>query len=93
MMCRGYSPDLSRGAGGQGQAVVAMHKFHLGQAVAYNPPRGTYVPSGTWVVTAQLPERNGDCYYRVHHAIEQHERIAREGELVAIAAPAAKGKR
>ncbi len=62
-----------------------MHKFYLGQAVAYQTPRGTYVPSGTWVVTAKLPQRNGECYYRIHHVIEQHERIAREGELTAIA--------
>jgi predicted DNA-binding ribbon-helix-helix protein len=41
-------------------------------------------------MTAKLPERNGEWYYRVHHTIEQHERIAREGELMAIAA---KGRR
>ncbi len=62
-----------------------MHKFYLGQAVAYQPPRGTHVSSGTWAVTAKLPERNGECYYRIHHTIEHHERIAREGDLTAIA--------
>jgi hypothetical protein len=62
-----------------------MHKFYPGQAVAYQPSRGTHVPSGTWVVTAKLPERNGECYYRIHHAIEEQERIAREGDLTAIA--------
>jgi hypothetical protein len=66
-----------------------MHKFYLGQAVAYHSPGGTYVPSGTWVVTAKLPDRNGECYYRIHHAIEQHERIVREGELTVIQRPGA----
>ena len=63
-----------------------MHKFHLGQTVAYRPPSGTFVPSGTWAIIAKLPERNGECYYRIHHTVEEHERIAREGELVAIVA-------
>ena len=47
-----------------------MHKFYLGQAVAYHPPRGTYVPTGRWIVTEKLPERNGECYYRIRHASE-----------------------
>jgi len=62
-----------------------MHKFYLGQPVAYNPPHGTHVPSGRWIVTEKLPERNGECYYRIRHTVEQHERIVREGELTAIA--------
>ena len=53
------------------------------QAVEYNPPRGTYVPSGTWIVTATLPERNGEYYYRIRHSGEPHERVVREGELSA----------
>ena len=61
-----------------------MYKFYLGQDVVYQPPRGTFVPSGTWVVTAKLPERNGESYHRVRHAIERHERLEREGELSAI---------
>ena len=64
---------------------MIMHKFYLGQAVTYYPPHGAYVPSGTWIVTAKLPERNGECYYRVRHASERHERVVREGELSAIA--------
>ena len=45
------------------------------------------------MVTETLPERNGECYYRVHHAVEQHERIVREGELVAITLPTGKANR
>jgi hypothetical protein len=62
-----------------------MHKFLLGQAVAFFPPHGSYVPSGT-IVTAKLPERNGECYYRIHHTVEQHDRIVHEGELHAVVA-------
>jgi hypothetical protein len=58
-----------------------MHQFYLGQAVEYHPPRGTYVPTGMWTITAKLPERNGEYYYRIRHPGEPHERMVREGEL------------
>ena len=57
------------------------HKFHLGQAVTYNPPRGIYAPSGAYVVTAKLPERDGAFEYRIRSVTEHHERAARESEL------------
>src|SRR5262249_44028304 len=41
--------------GPSGQTL--MHKFHLGQSVEFNPPRGIYAPRGPYVVTAKLPER------------------------------------
>jgi hypothetical protein len=74
-----------------------MHKFHLGQTVAYYPPVKTWAPRGAYVVTAKLPERDGEFEYHIRHAGEQHERIARESELSKIAAdniaPGGKGKR
>jgi hypothetical protein len=55
------------------------------------------VPTGRWIVTEKLPERNGECYYRIRHASEVHERVVREVELTAIAVnddtPPGKGKR
>jgi hypothetical protein len=62
-----------------------MHKFHLGQAVAYRAARGLYAASGAYVVTAKLPERDGQ---RISHPelAEAHERIARESDLMAITA-------
>jgi hypothetical protein len=33
------------------------HKFILGQTVEYYAPRGLHAPSGFYVVTAKLPER------------------------------------
>jgi hypothetical protein len=61
-----------------------MHKFHLGQAVTYHPRQGTWAPRGACVVTAKLPERNGEFEYRIRSAIEENERMARESELQAM---------
>jgi hypothetical protein len=65
-----------------------MHKFHLGQAVAYRATRGLYAASGAYVVTAKLPERDGHYEYRIRNLAEAHERMARESDLMAITADA-----
>ncbi len=74
-----------------------MHKFHLGQAVEYHPRGGTWAPRGAYVVTAKLPERDGEFEYRIRSALEEHERMVCESDLTALsegeAAPAGKGKR
>jgi hypothetical protein len=74
-----------------------MHKFNLGQAVAYRAVRGLYAASGAYVVTAKLPERDGEYEYRIRNLAEAHERMARESDLRAIAAdesmPGSKVKR
>jgi hypothetical protein len=57
------------------------HKFNLGQAVEYHPPGRHYAPRGVYVVTAKLPERDGEFEYHIKHISEPHERIARESEL------------
>jgi hypothetical protein len=63
-----------------------MHKFYLGQPVEYSAPRGTYVPRGSYIVTAKLPERDGEFEYRIRSASENYERVVRESELLAVAA-------
>jgi hypothetical protein len=63
-----------------------MHKFHLGQMVAYEPPKRIWAPRGKFMVTAKLPERDGEFEYRIRSAIEEHERTVRESELRAIEA-------
>jgi hypothetical protein len=40
-----------------------LHKFILGQAVGYTPPRGQYAPPGIYVVTAKLPEQDSEFEY------------------------------
>jgi hypothetical protein len=43
------------------------HKFILGQTVEYYSPRELYAPPGIYVVTAKLPERDGQFEYRIQH--------------------------
>jgi hypothetical protein len=57
------------------------HKFILGQAVGYTPPPGLYAHPGIYVVTAKLPEQDGEFEYHIKHTSELHERIARESEI------------
>jgi hypothetical protein len=59
-----------------------MHyRFILGQGVGYTPPQGQYAPPGLYVLTAKLPERDGEFEYRIKNINEVHERTARESEL------------
>ena len=60
------------------------HKFILGQAVEYHPPGRHYAPRGIYVVTATLPERDGEFEYHIKHTKELYGRIARESELRAV---------
>ena len=73
---------------------MSLHKFHLGQTVAN---RARYAPAGAYVVTAKLPERDGEYEYRIRNMAEAHERMARESQLQAIseneAQPSGKPKR
>ena len=62
------------------------HKFHLGQAVEYHSPRGIYAPRGAYIVTATLPEGDGEFEYHIRSINEQHERVAWESELSAVVA-------
>src|SRR5271166_3650459 len=57
------------------------HKFKIGQLVEYHPPRGLYARRGPYLITTQLPERNGEFEYHVRHPNEMHERVANESEL------------
>lgn len=58
------------------------HKFRAGQRVTLVPTfthRG--VAGAGYVVTRQLPERDGEFEYRIKSISEPHERVARESEL------------
>ena len=60
------------------------HKFIIGQAVEYTPGPGLDAPGGLYIVTAKLPERNGEFEYHIRPTSEPHEmRVARESELKA----------
>jgi hypothetical protein len=76
---------------------VTAHKFYLGQSVAFWTPRDLSATSGAYVVTAKLPERDGEFGYKIRSPSEQHELMARESDLRAIDvndnAPGGKAKR
>ena len=61
------------------------HRFHVGQVVSYRPgSRNVDAPSGVYTVTRRLPQGDdGKFEYRIKHAGEDHERIAKESELKA----------
>ena|SRR5215831_15899462 len=62
--------------------VMAEHKFRAGQKVTLvaSFPNQSAVGGG-YVVTRQLPERDGEFEYRIKNLFEPHERVARESEL------------
>ena len=61
--------------------TMPTHKFKIGQTVFLSPSLGLNVVGGAYIVTRQLPERDGEFLYRVKSAREPHERAVREGEL------------
>jgi hypothetical protein len=61
---------------------VADHKFRVGQRVALAPTVLNRGAAGeSYVITKQLPERDGEPEYRIKRASELHERVARESDL------------
>jgi hypothetical protein len=61
---------------------VAEHQFRVGQRVtlATNVINRRAI-GGSYVVTKELPERDGEFEYRIRSASESHERVVRESEL------------
>ena len=55
------------------------HKFKIGQTV-YVEQRFN-LPGGAYVITKQLPERDGEFEYRIKSVTEPHERAVRESQL------------
>ena len=61
---------------------MAEHKCRVDQRVtlATNVINRS-ATGGSYVVTKQLPERDGEFEYRIKNASEPHERLVRESEL------------
>ena len=59
-----------------------LHKFILGQTVEYYSPRWLYAPPGIYVVTAKLPEWDGEFEYHIKHTSERHERMRGKANFV-----------
>jgi hypothetical protein len=60
---------------------MGEHIFQVGQMVAYRKASGPYAPPGTYIVTAHLPESDGEPQYRIKHSSEGYERHAQESDL------------
>ena len=60
----------------------AEPKFRAGQRVTLaSSLTNRSAARGGYVVTRQLPERDGEFEYRIKGISEPHERVAREGDL------------
>jgi hypothetical protein len=60
---------------------MPSHKFHVGESVILRPAISRNVPGGVYEVTKQLPHDGREFEYRIKSVNEEHERVAREGEL------------
>jgi len=57
-------------------------KFRAGQRVTLAPnATSRHGGGGGYVITRQLPERDGEFEYRIKSMSEPHERVARESDL------------
>jgi hypothetical protein len=63
--------------------VIRMHRFNVGQLVQFRPDRGDLgsAARGLYQVTKRLPHNGHDYEYRIKSQHEEHERIAKEGQL------------
>jgi hypothetical protein len=59
---------------------MRLHKFKVGELVAFNPAVSRFVPGGVYEVIKHLPS-DGEYEYRIKSTNEPHERVARESEL------------
>ena len=59
---------------------IGGYKFKVGQAVQFSPQCARGAP-GLYVVTALLPERDGEFEYSISNESEPYDRVAKESEL------------
>jgi hypothetical protein len=63
-------------------AVVAGHRFALGQTVRLSPSRILpNVAGGDYTIIALLPPRDGEFQYRVKSKLEPYERVLKEDDV------------
>jgi hypothetical protein len=61
---------------------MPSHKFHIGETVTLIPSISRNVAGGIYQVVRQLPHNGLDFEYHIKSANEQHQRLARESELM-----------
>jgi hypothetical protein len=85
----GFQPEHGRGISPFGYLGLAMpHKFEVGQIVRMELPGAAWEHSPTsasYMVTQQLPERDGSFEYAITNPTEPYDRVAIESELSAEA--------
>ncbi len=63
-------------------SALRAHKFHVGQTVFYtSSPISRPGASGSYKVVRLLPSDGDDYQYRIKHAGEAFERVAKESQL------------
>ena len=65
-------------------AAMAEHKFKIGQLVYFQLGKQGRTPPGHYQIIRRLPESDGEFHYVIRSTYEDHERVAREGELTRI---------
>jgi hypothetical protein len=66
---------------GIGGHAMPTYKFQVGQTVFIVPSLFRGSPTGRYLVTKKLPERDGELEYCVRSADEPYERVVGESEL------------
>jgi hypothetical protein len=61
--------------------TVVHHRFAVGSAVRFTRTAPLHPAVGPYEVLAQLPERDGECQYRIRSDREPYQRIVKEHEL------------
>jgi hypothetical protein len=61
---------------------MAEHKYKIGQLVYFQPKWPSDARPGHYQIVRRLPESpDGEFHYVIRSTNEDHERVAREGEL------------
>ena len=60
---------------------MSAHKFKVRDIVFVGAARNLNFPGGAYVITAVLPERNGEIEYRLRNTREPHARVMAESDL------------
>jgi len=70
-------PDEVRSTSG-----MAMHKFRVGEKVQLLAGQGVrFGTAEVFEIVQQLPERDGECQYKIKSLDEPHLRVAKEYQL------------
>jgi len=78
-MLRGLEP-LGQNIGGT--MVMRGHKFHIGERVRFVPAFHQKAGMVTnFEIVRQLPDLNGEFFYRIKSTDEPHERVVGESQL------------